>query len=127
MKKVNDMPGGLEDREINALDAVLKSVAAPPASDALRASMLADFDALQRSRRAHPAASALVARLRDFLGVRTLAPAGLLAGITALGFAAGVASAGSMIAISDEQSVFLTAAIDEGFLVDEEMPAWVED
>ncbi len=127
MNEMNDMPGGFEDRGTDVLDAVLKSVAAPPASNALRASMLANFDEVQRMRRAQSTASDMVARLKGFLGVRTLAPAGLLAGITALGFAAGVASAGGTIAVGDEQSVFLTAAIDQGFLVDEEIPAWVED
>ena len=76
-----------------ALDAMLDAAPPPPsASDALKRTILADFEATAARRHGRASGARMSGGLRRWMK-RRLAPAGLLAGLSALGFAAGVASA----------------------------------
>jgi hypothetical protein len=120
----NEEPLGAAD--LAALETAL-GAAEPIAGNAeFRMRLLEDFDNLQRERRRPDRLAELLAGAKRILGARALAPAGLLAGVTALGFAAGAASAG--VGYTDEQAAaFVTAAIDQAFMPEEEIPNWVED
>lgn len=88
--------------EAAALDAALRSAPAPKAGAALQERILAAFAA-------RPAATGLFAHLSGRpRGLGRFIPAGALAGLTALGFAAGAATAN--VGVSDSDPLYYAQA-----------------
>ena len=102
--------GEMSDAE---LDLVLKASAAPTASEALQAAIMADFDAEARRPKATPLADLARALGAGRWRFGKYAPVGTLAGLSALGFAAGVASANDQQTVFDEEAVvYVSSAFD---------------
>lgn len=98
-----------------ALDAALDKARAPRAGEALEAAILASYDIAPRM-----AGGGFLAAfgLRDGVGFRRFIPAGALAGLSAIGFVVGAATAGAGSAMADDFLLYseasLTVAYDEG-------------
>ncbi|MEQ8934874.1 MAG: hypothetical protein RIE56_03675 [Amphiplicatus sp.] len=92
-------------RDAMALDAALDAAPAPAASDALMARLLDAAPA-----RAAPAGE-VSGWLQRLFTTRRFVPAGALAGLSALGFAAGMVTATGGAAAQDEALVYAEAAV----------------
>ncbi|MEL7486792.1 MAG: hypothetical protein AAGJ87_06205 [Pseudomonadota bacterium] len=109
----------------DALDALLNVAPAAKASEALQARILDDFTRLASSR-----TRKRVLSLASFFSARRYLPAGALAGLGALGFAAGVASAqvsDAEIASQEEALYYASAAFSDAFSGDSEEELWAVD
>lgn len=89
--------------EAAALDETLALSPAEPAGDALQARILASFEPIAPH-------AALFGGLRPRKGFGRFVPAGALAGLTALGFAAGAASAGVTVAGAEDEALYYAEA-----------------
>jgi hypothetical protein len=106
--------------EAAALDAALAADVAPEPGPGLAARILEDHQSAPRRAPAFDFAA-----LFDFSAAgRRWAPAGVLAGLTALGFALGVASTSLSAAGEDEALVFVQAAFAS---LEEEEPYWAAE
>lgn len=87
--------------EAVALDAALSSSIVEPAGAALEERILATFE---------PQRSSALGGLRARSGFGRFVPAGALAGLTALGFVAGAASASVTVATADDEALYYAEA-----------------
>lgn len=110
---------GQSDQE-NDLDALLNLVEAPAASEDVKQRILTDH-ARVTLRNGH-VAERFLARLKK----RPVLPAGLLAGLSAIGFVTGMASAAAGDVYAPEEDVWFYAdeAIDAAFVESEEEESW---
>ena len=109
-----------------ALDAALDSALAPKASEALHARILADHARVVHAE----GRRRWFAEILEFFSARRYLPAGALAGLGALGFAAGVASAqvtGEEYASQDEAAYYANAAFSTAFSPNDEESLWAVD
>ncbi len=113
----------LQDDDDRALDALLKIAPAPAAGEALQERILDDHARLCAPRRSR--AAEIMRRIRT---ARWL-PGGALAGLGALGFAAGLstASASPSNAADDEAFYYASAAFDYAFTDESEGALWGAD
>jgi len=108
--------------EAEMLDGFLNAATAPRMAEDLERRVLAQFDNAPRE-------VSWIARLRSSLPRIRLAPAGLLAGIGAMGVASGIVSASAQTPISPESEAlsYIENGLTFSDLTDEETLQWDED